>query len=131
MAFQLTAQEFQLTTGLPESDLVELAVELDIPVEASIQRRDLVAQCVAALAGLCAREGLPFSQWDRQDLEELSPAQRRALARQLGVTDSVKAILRSGKKVYKVYSKQRPRSQVALLLPILLTPLCRYLVERG
>ena len=74
-------------------------------------------------------EGLPFSDYDREDLEDLPPAHRVALARRLGVAESVSAILKSGRKLYKVYRRSRERSQVPLVLPSLLGPICRHIAD--
>ncbi|MFH1464839.1 MAG: hypothetical protein ABIO70_10685 [Pseudomonadota bacterium] len=129
MAFQLNEEEYRLIAALPEEDLVDLAVELDIPVGEAIDRRDVLALCVRGLAQLAKREGLPFSEYDREDLESLPPTARDALARRLGVAPEVGAILKAGRKVYRTYTRQRPRSQVPLVLPSLLGPLCRFLAE--
>ncbi len=129
MAFQLTDQEYRLVESLPEEDLVDLAVELDIPVGEAIDRRSVLDLCVVGFGDLARREGLPFSDYDRDDLELLPAAHRAALARRLGVSDSVSAILKSGRKLYKVYRRSRERSQVPMVLPALLGPLCRHLAE--
>ncbi len=129
MAFQLTDEEYRLVEALPEEDLVDLAVELDIPVGEVIDRRSVLDLCVVAFGDLAAREGLPFSEYDRDDLEQLPAAHRAALARQLGVADNVKAILKAGRKLYKVYRRSRGRSQVPLVLPSLLGPVCRNLAD--
>lgn len=129
MSFLLTEEEYARVATFPEEDLVELAVELDIPVAERVDHRELLSRCVVCIAELAAREGLPFSNYDREDLEALSPARRRALTRQLGLGDEISTILKSGRKVYRMYNKQRPRSQVPLVLPSLLEPLCRYLVS--
>ncbi len=131
MAFQLTDEEYRLVASLPEEDLIDLAVELDIPVGEVIDRRTVLELCVVGFGALAEREGLPFSEYDRDDLEQLPPSQRAALARRLGVKDSVSAILKAGRKLYKVYRRSRGRSQVPLVLPSLLGPLCRHLAESG
>ncbi len=131
MAFQLTDDEYRAVASLPEEDLVDLAVELDIPVGEVVDRRSVLDLCVVGFGELAKREGLPFSDYDREDLEDLPPAHRAALARQLGVADSVGAILKSGRKLYKVYRRSRARRQVPLVLPSLLGPVCRHLAERA
>jgi hypothetical protein len=130
MPFELTDDEYRAVEVLPEEDLVDLAVELDIPVGEVIDRRSVMNLCVVGFAELAQREGLPFSEYDRDDLDQLTPTHRRALAQQLGVDDSVSAILKSGRKLYKVYRRSRQRSQVPLVLPAVLGPVCRYLAER-
>ncbi len=129
MAFQLTDEDYRLVESLPEEDLIDLAVELDIPIGEVIDRRSVLNLCVVGFGDLAKREGLPFSEYDLEDLELLPPAHRAALATQLGVSDKVAAILKSGRKLYKVYRRSRTRSQVPMVLPAMLVPLCRYLAE--
>lgn len=131
MAFQLTDEEYGLVASLPEEDLVDLAVELDIPVGEVIDRRSVLDLCVVGFGELAKREGLPFSDYDREDLEQLPGAHRSALAHRLGVSDNVSAILKSGRKLYKTYRRSRERSQVPLVLPALLGPICRHLAEQA
>jgi hypothetical protein len=131
MAFALTDEEYRLVEFLPEEDLVDLAVELDIPVGEVIDRRSVLDLCAVAFGELAKREGLPFSDYDREDLELLPASHRAALARQIGVSDSVDAILKAGRKLYKVYRRSRERSQVPMVLPSMLGPVCRNLAERG
>ncbi len=129
MAFQLTDEEYRLVASLPEEDLIDLAVELDIPVGEVIDRRSVLNLCVVGFGDLAGREGLPFSEYDQEDLEQLPASHRSALATRLGVRDSVGAILKSGRKLYKVYRRSRTRSQVPLVLPAMLGPVCRNLAE--
>jgi hypothetical protein len=131
MAFRMTDDEYRLVENLPEEDIIDLAVELDIPVGEVIDRRSVMDLCVVAFGELAQREGLPFSEYDREDLEALPAAHLAALARQLDVKGQVNAILRAGRKVYKVYRKHRERSQIPMVLPSLLGPVCRQLDEKG
>ena len=130
MTFELTDAEYRLVEFLPEEDLVDLAVELDIPIGEVIDRRSVLDLCAVAFGELASREGLPFSEYDREDLEQLPAAHRAALARCLGVSDSVAAILKAGRKLYKVYRRSRERSQVPMVLPSMLGAVCRNLAER-
>ncbi len=127
MAFSLTEEEYALVAGLPEEDLVDLAAELSITVDESIDHRSLLSRCVVEIANLAGTEGLPFSEYDRHDITDLPDTYRRALAARLGVKNDVKAILKSGRKIYKLYNRDRKRSQVPLVLPSILLPLCRHL----
>jgi len=129
MAFQLTDDEYRLVESLPQEDLIDLAVELDIPIGEVIDRRSVLNLCVVGFGELAKREGLPFSEYDLEDLEQLPAAHRSALAAQLGVSAKVPAILRSGRRLYKVYRRSRTRSQVPMVLPAMLGPLCRYLAD--
>ena len=99
-----------------------------VPAEV-IDRRALLQEAVPRLLDLARREGLPFSKYDQDDLDELPEAHRRALARAMGCDESVDAMLKTGAKVYKNYRRNRKTSQVPLLLPLLLKPLARHAEE--
>lgn len=129
MTVRLHPHEADLLANLPEGDLIDLAVELDISVPASIERDALLHEAIERIAQLARREGLPFSEYDRMDLDDLPGEHMQALAELVGAQASVDGLLRSGRKVYKQYRKVRPNSQVALLLPMLLGPLARYASE--
>lgn len=122
----LNAEELALFRHIPETDLVELAIELDVPVGETIDRAALLNTVVVSLAQRARAEGLPFSEYDRDDLSALPRDQLTALASLCGVGDSIDDLLKLGRKVFKVYRKQRPRSQISLLLPMLLAPLARH-----
>jgi hypothetical protein len=122
----LTPEERRLLANIPETELAELAAELSIAVPGRIDSTSLAARCIVALAQLARTEGLPFSRYDRADLEALSSIELRALAELCGYPSSVDGMLKSGGKVYKSWSRTRPRSPIALLLPTFLTPLARY-----
>lgn len=127
----LTADELSTFEHIPETDLVDLAIELDIPVGESIARADLLDQAVIALSTLARQQGLPFSPYDHDDLDALHPEHLGALAHALGVDPSAKAIIRTGRRVYRRYRKNNSRSQVPLQLPMLITALARYLAAGG
>ena len=129
MPATLSLEETQALANIPEGDLIDLAAELDIAVPLEIQRVSLTEEILERIAELGEREGLPFSTYDREDLEDLPLAHRKALATLLGTSEDVSDLLKAGKKVYKTYRKTRPRSQIALLLPMLLRPLARFLAE--
>lgn len=121
-----TPQESAALENLPHSELVDLAVELDLVVPARIERMSLLGDVVVALAERARTEGLPLSPYDREDLEALPAQDRAALARLIGQTDNVDAILKACQKVTKRYRSERPRSAVALMLPSLIAPLARW-----
>ena len=77
--------------------------------------------------------GLPFSKYDREDLEALQPDQLAAIARLLDLRPpaSVDAVLRAGQRVYNWYQKNNPGSAVALLQPMLLTAIARAAAARS
>lgn len=125
----LTSAELALFSQVPETDLVDLAVELDIPVGETVARPELLSHVVQQLSDLARREGLPFSCYDQDDLEQLEPDHRAALARAVGTAADPRALVKAGQKVYKRYRRLRPRSQVPLLLPMLLPALARHLAS--
>lgn len=120
----------------PEDELVDLAVDLDVPVPEQIDLSGLLDAVVQSLADLAQREGLPFSPYDLDDLNALSDIEFRAIATLNGVDMAVprekqlQALLKSGKKIYKTYRKTRPKSQIPMYLPMLLAPLARHLVAQ-
>lgn len=129
MSDLLTAAEIQLFRHVPETELVALAAELDIPVPEVISRTELLSAAVVALAQLARREGLPMSQYDRDDLEALDPDQLQALSRLCGVSGGIDALIKAGEKVYRAYNKRRRKSPIPLFLPMLLRPLARHANE--
>ena len=116
---------------LPDKDLADWAVELNLLPEAEIDRQGLLEELVPRLLALARREGLPFSKYDAQDLDDLPPDHRAALAREMGWKQETRAMVRAGEKIWKVYRKSRPGSQVPLMLPVLLRPLARFAHEQG
>jgi hypothetical protein len=129
MAMVLDLQESQLFLNVPEGDLIDLAAELELSIPERIERNALIGSAIEALARLARREGLPFSDYDKVDLEELPPAHLAALAALIGSQPTVSAILKSGRKVYRTYRKTRTNSPVALMMPMLIGPLARYASE--
>ena len=136
MSELLTPEELAMFTNLPEEELVDLAVDLDVPVPESIDLKGMLATVIHQLAELGAREGLPYSDYDAEDLAALDEFELRAIANLNGIEAhadrkaTIKGLLKTGKKIYKVYRKTRPKSQIPMYLPMLLAPLARYLVSR-
>lgn len=129
--FVLTDQERQGFEYLQDKDLADWAVDLDLMPAAEIDRIGLVEQLVPRLLKLAQREGLPFSKYDADDLNELPPEHRRALARAMGWKEDTRSMVKAGEKVWKVYRKNRPGSQIPLMLPVLLKALARFASESG
>lgn len=123
----LTADERDLLAQVPKVDIEEMAFELDLLLEATYDRDDVVSRCVAALLERAAAEGLPFTKYDLDDLRELPTDDLAALAGLLGVPGrpDAAAVIKHSAKAVKLYEKTRPRSAVVLLLPTLLRPLAR------
>lgn len=122
----LTTEELALLRNIPEGDLVELAAELDMAVPEVIVVGELLEKVVVALTQLARREGLPFSAYDKADLEALPPEHFRALASACGSSTELRRFLKAGQKVYKTYTKTRPKSQIPLLLPMFLPAVARH-----
>ena len=122
----LTHSERQLLGNIPESELAELAAELSIAVPDRIDGPTLAAQCIVALAQLARTEGLPLSRYDAPDLEALTPEELHALAELCGYPSDLQGMLKAGGKIYKSWRRSRPRSPIALFLPLFLAPLARY-----
>lgn len=136
MSDLLTPHELSMFQNAPEDELVDLAIDLDVPVPAEIDLGGLLDAVVRNLADLAQREGLPFSHYDVDDLDALAEFELRAIAELNGVdvhTDrarQIQGLLKTGKKVYKAYRKTRPKSQIPMYLPMLLSALARYLVAQ-
>ena len=127
--FSLTTAEMSLYENLPEDNIIELAAELNLLIPERISRDVLLAQAICGIAELAGREGLPLSRYDRDDLEALPREHLRALAAMCGWRPDINAILKAGQKVYKTYTRQRPQSPIAMMLPMLLIPLARYAAD--
>lgn len=132
MSTPLTDEEWAFLSAIPEQDLVEMAVDLDILVPREIDRRALIERCLPMILERAQQEGLPFSKYDRDDLAALPPEHLAAIARLQGLDEgaSVGKVLRAGRKVYKTYQKTRPGNAIALLLPSLLPALARVAAEQ-
>jgi len=130
----LTPEEVAMFRNVPEEELVDLAIDLDVPVPEEIDLEGMLDALVRNLAALGEREGLPFSRYDKDDLELLNETERGAIAKLNGVKQNVatsvqiSGLLKSGGKIYKMYRKTRPKSQIPMYLPMLLAPLARHLV---
>ena len=126
MPIELTPEEFAPMTRLPVDTVVGLAAALDISAPAQIDRKALLEQCVIRLVELGRSEGLPFSKYDRDDLDALSDAHRSAIAGLQGLQPgaSTSAILKVGQRVYKTYTSAAD-NPIPLMLPMLLTAVAR------
>jgi hypothetical protein len=123
----LTPAERDLLAQVPKVDIEEMAFELDLLLEATYDRDEVLGRCVEALLERAAAEGLPFTKYDLDDLQELPRDDLAALARVIGVPGRADpaAVIKHAAKAVKLYEKTRPRSAVVLLLPTLLRPLAR------
>lgn len=128
MNFALTDEEWTLLASIPVSDVVDLAVTLDLAPPSEIGRRELFDACVPRIVAFVEVHGLPLSKYDADDLHELSGAERTALAELAGLSSrsEVRHLIKAGEKVYKTLQKEREDHPVAYMLPILLRPLVRF-----
>ena len=128
--FTLSDSEFQPLQLLPEADIADLAVELDMVPEAEIDAHGLLSVLVERILDRAVDEGLPFSKYDADDLKDLPEEHFKALADKMGWPADVSAFLKQGGKIYKEYQKSRRNSQVAIMLPLLLPALARHAYEK-
>jgi len=131
MSFALNPDEMKALIFVPDQELAALAADLSLLVDEEIDRKAMVEAMLPRLLAVAKMEGLPFSKYDADDLEELPTMHREALAKAMGWSTSVRAMLRAGGKVYKIYRKERTNSQIPLMLPLLLPMLARYASEAG
>ena len=132
MAFDFSEREWELLKGLPVRQIVELAADLEIVAPAEIDRRNLLSLCVPRIVARARVEGLPFSKYDREDLEALPPELLAAIADLQQVrTPSVNNVIRAGERVYRRYQNERPASPVAMCLPMMLTAVARATLEEA
>jgi hypothetical protein len=120
-----TDREWEMLAGLPEEDLVSLAVELDIVAPEQIDARALLERCLVSMLERATTEHLPFSKYDQDDLAALPPDQLAAIARLQGTPANVPAIMKVGRTVFKAMEKRKAGNAIALMLPLLLSPLAR------
>jgi hypothetical protein len=127
MSALIREQDLELIRKIPELDLVELAVDLDILVPAQINRTELMERCLYGIVERAKSEGLPFSKYDLGDLQALRQADLEAIGRLLQVKRPITAekVLKKGLRVYKYYRKNRPNNATALLVPTLLPLIAR------
>jgi hypothetical protein len=132
MAATLTPDERQLLAQVPTSDLAEMATELDILLDAQIDREALLAQCVEAIVERAPTHGIVLSKYDAEDVEDLPAQWREALGRVVGIKGPVTttALLKAGDRAWKALQKSRPRSTLGMLMPLLLRPVSRFAHER-
>jgi hypothetical protein len=129
MAGFLTDDEFDRLARLPEEDLVNLAIALDVSVPEHLDMRALLDLCAVAF---CARGPLPFSKYDADDLEALPPDLLAAIAALQGVRGSVSvaAVLKVGKVAYRPY-ETKTMHPVPMMLPMMLHAVARAAIAMG
>lgn len=127
MSFTLEPHERDLVEKIPEQDITEMAVDLDLLLDEGFDRESLVLRCIEAILDRAETEGIPLSKYDGDDLSALPPEHFHALAQTIGLRGgaSVRAVLRAGAKTWRQYRKNRPNSATALLIPTLLGPIAR------
>ncbi len=127
----LTEDEAAVWGRIPETDLVEMAVELDIVLDEHLDRSALIQQCLLRFMDRIGDEGLPVSKYDAADIMDLPADWRDALASHIGVGVplTARALIRHGKKTWKLYQKRGEKSQVGMLAPLMVTPIARHLAR--
>ncbi len=122
----LMPEELALLDQVPEKDLAEMAVDLDVLLDAELDRSSLIHKCVDALLDRAASEGLPLSKYDAEDLAALPEPHLQALGEHMGLRRvTVRAMLRQGARTWRIYNKRGSKSPTALLVPLFLAPLAR------
>lgn len=127
MTVSLTDQEWAFLSGIPEEDLVQMAVDLDILFPADPDLRAVLELCIGRLIEVLPTDGLPLSKYDRDDLAELPPSHLAGLARLVGLppSSSVDQILKAGIKAHTAWTRSGRGRGVPLLVPTLLPALAR------
>ncbi len=125
MPTELTDAEWQSIRTLPEVDLVDAAIDLDIPVPSQVDARDLMGRVAVAVLERAKRDGLPLSRWDRDDLEAIDATARAALAKWCNVAPTVDAMLKAGERADGTWKRRSPKAEAAMLVPALLPVLAR------
>lgn len=130
---KLTDAEWAFLQNIPELDLVDLAVDLDLLAPERVDGRALIDRCLPPLMARLEAEGVPLSKYDVDDLEALSQAHLDGLARLFGLSGraTVRQVLKQGQRVYRTYLKERPDNAVALLVPTLLPVIARVAADRS
>ena len=123
----ITESEWAILQNMPEVDLVELAIELDLRVPAKIDHRALWNQSLVAIVSFVQRHGLPLTKFNVADLEELKSIERAAIAQLLGLKRdaSVAAIIRAGVKVHKRVIRKHNITYLTIAVPLLLAAIAR------
>ena len=129
MSAALSPEELAMFKHIPDDELVELAVQLDLVVPETIDRAALLERAVEALIEVAKRDGLPLSAYDKDDLEALPKAHLRALAALCGTSASVDALIKRGRKSYKRY-RAKALSPIPMVTPMLLPAIARCAFER-
>ena len=127
MPFTFTPAEQAMIDQIPSSELEELAAELEIVLPATVDRDALLRRILAAMVERIAEEGLPLSRFNKMDLEELSSIELESLGSMAGHQGPATpdGLIRTCKKACRHYRRNRPRSTMVLVLPLLLGPLVR------
>lgn len=127
MPFAFTPDERDMLDQIPKQDLEDLAIELDLVLDEVFDADALLLRALPALIDRIRSEGLPLSRFNKMDLADLSESDLWAIASLAGHTGrpTPDALIRTCKKASRYYQRNRPRSAVVLVLPLLLAPLAR------
>jgi hypothetical protein len=123
----ITNNEWTILQNMPEVDLVDLAIELDLRVPEQINHRQLWGQCLQAITELVGSHGLPLTQFNVPDLEDLEVSERAAIAQLTGLKGdaSILAIIKAGSKIQKRVQRKKNITYLTIAIPLLLSAIAR------
>jgi hypothetical protein len=123
----ITDSEWTILQNMPEVDLVDLAIELDLRVPEQINHRQLWDQCLQAITELVGSHGLPLTQFNVPDLEDLEVSERAAIAQLTGLKGdaSILAIIKAGSKIQKRVQRKKNITYLTIAIPLLLSAIAR------
>lgn len=123
----ITDSEWTILKNMPEVDLVDLAIELDLLIPEQINHRQLWNQCLQAVTEFVGSHGLPLTQFNVPDLEDLQPSERTAIAQLAGLKGdpSILAIIKAGIKIQKRIQRKKNITYLIIAIPLLLSAIAR------
>ena len=123
----ITESEWAVLQNMPELDLVELAIELDLRVPAKIDHRALWDQSLNVIVEFVRQHGVPLTKFNVSDLEELKEIERTAIAQLLGLKEGapISAIIRAGVRVQKRLKRKQNITYLTIAIPLLLSAIAR------
>ncbi len=134
MSFQFTEEEWDTLEGIPEDDVVALSAYLSIVKPEVVDRRALLEQCIPRALRHCRQHGLPFTRYDREELEALPPHQFQALERiqKPLLFKGARGMIVAGRLAWLRYYKgeELDHHPLIYMLPSLLGPLSRLAAEK-
>jgi hypothetical protein len=123
----ITESEWAVLQNMPEVDLVDLAIELDLRIPAKLDHRQLWDESLEAIVALVQLHGLPLTKFNVSDLEDLKEIERTAIAKLSGLKEdaSISAIIKAGLKAQKRFKRKRNITYLTIAIPLLLSAVAR------